>query len=169
MTKDEFIEKLRVSPRPVVVDFWAPWCQPCLRIKPILQELSEEYAGRVDLWEINTDEEKELMRAMRILGIPTLFIVDQDKEITRIMGVKSPETYRQMFEALATGEELGTPPLATRDRVIRISLAALILLFAWMYGYWWLIPVGLVVAFTGIYDRCPLWNWAAERFKKNLA
>jgi len=168
MNKDDFTEKLRANPLPVVVDFWAPWCSPCLRIKPVLQELAEEYKGRVDLWEINTDEEKDLMREMRILGIPTLFIVDRNKEITRMMGAKSPEIYRQMFKALAEGEKLDTPPLPKRDRVMRLLLALLILLFAWMYGIWWLIPVGLVVVAIGIYDRCPLWNRIAPRFKKKI-
>ena len=168
MNKAEFTEKLRTNPQPVVVDFWAPWCSPCLRIKPVLQQLAGEYAGRVDLWEINTDEEKELMREMRIMGIPTLFIVDRNGEITRVMGAKPPETYRQIFESLAEGEQIITPPLAKRDRVLRLSLGAVILLFAWMYGYWWLIPVGLVVAFIGIYDRCPLWNWVSARFKRKI-
>ena len=55
MNKDEFTEKLRNSPRSVVVDFWAPWCGPCRLIEPALEKLHREYAGRVKLWKINAD------------------------------------------------------------------------------------------------------------------
>jgi len=105
---------------------------------------------------------------MHIMGIPTLFIVDKNKKITRVIGAKPPDFYRQMFETLAAGEELDTPPLAKRDRVLRIALGVTIMLFAWMYAYWWLLPVGPIVIFSGLYDRSTFWRRLTAHFKRTV-
>jgi thioredoxin len=60
---------------PAVVDFWAPWCGPRRMVGPIIEELSSEYAGKVNFYKVNTDEEQELMNIFGIRSIPTLLFV----------------------------------------------------------------------------------------------
>ena len=86
MIEKDFIERLHSNPQPVVVDFWAPWCIPCRAIKPVVEKLGEEYAGRVDLWEVNADEQPDLLRSLHIYGIPTLIAFHHGQEVGRRTG-----------------------------------------------------------------------------------
>lgn len=61
--------------RPALIDFYASWCAPCKSIAPILEELSKEYAGKVDVYKINTEEERELSQIFGIRSIPTLLFI----------------------------------------------------------------------------------------------
>ncbi len=83
-----FFERLKQNPNPVVVDLWAPWCGPCRAVKPTLEKLAQEYAGQVDLWEINADENQELLRQLKVYGIPTLIAYQSDQEKMRYVGAK---------------------------------------------------------------------------------
>jgi len=168
MNKDQLFEQLRQSEIPTVIDFWAPWCAPCRRIKPILEQLGKEYAGRVNFQAINADEHPELMRELRILSIPTLLIVDSKKEINHMIGAQPPESYHQLFESLAEGDGLAAVPISNRDRFLRLGLGAVLAILAWVYASWWLLPIGLLVMFWGIYDRCPIWQALSARFKQRL-
>ena len=61
--------------RPALIDFYAPWCGPCKSLSPVLDELAKEYAGRVDIYKVNVDEEEELSAAFGIRSVPTLIFV----------------------------------------------------------------------------------------------
>jgi thioredoxin len=168
MNKDELLQHLRQSEQPTVIDFWAPWCVPCRMTKPVLDNLEKEFSGRVNFQAINADEHPNLMREMKILSIPTLLIVDSKKEISRLTGAQPPDIYRRLFESLADQGELTSIPISNRDRFLRLSIGAVLAIFAWMNAIWWLIPVGLIVMFWGVYDRCPVWQAISARFKKTI-
>ncbi len=166
MKPESFYFKLKRNPRPVVVDFWAPWCGPCRVVKPILEKLAKEYQGRVDLWQINADENQELLREMKIYSIPTLVVFRNGEEVLRHVGVKPAPTLAGMFETLAKG---GTPsPISARDRILRVALAVLIAALAW-FSYdanWILLAISGILLFSAVYDRCPVWKVLTGYFKK---
>jgi len=71
---------------PTFVDFWAPWCGPCRFVAPIVEELSQEYVGKVNFYKLNTDEHGEIAVRYGIRGIPTMIIFKNGKEAGRIVG-----------------------------------------------------------------------------------
>jgi len=168
MHKEELFAQLRESDLPTVIDFWAPWCGPCVRTKPILEDLAKEFDGQVNFQAINADENPELMRSLKVLGIPTLLAVSSNNEINRIVGAQSSENYRHLFVTLAAGQEMVALPIGNRDRFLRLGIGAVLLTFAWMYATWWLIPLGLLVMFWGVYDRCPVWKAITSYFRPKL-
>ena len=66
--------------RPAIVDFYATWCGPCKALHPVLEELSKEYSGQVDIYQIDVDQEKELAAAFGIRSIPTLLLIQMKEE-----------------------------------------------------------------------------------------
>ena len=167
MDINTFNEKLRERKNPVVVDLWAPWCGPCKIVKPILEKLGKEYEGRVDLWEVNADENPELLKSLRVYGIPTLIVFRGEKETQRYVGAKSSSTLKSLFEALASGEEKLPARLSTADRLIRFGAGiALAGIWAAADGHWLLLVFAGILMFSAVYDRCPIWRALTTRFRE---
>ena len=72
---DANVKEIIASGEPVVVDFWATWCGPCMRLAPVIDELSSEYEGRVKIGKYNIEEENELSTEYRIMSIPTILFL----------------------------------------------------------------------------------------------
>jgi thioredoxin 1 len=112
LTKDEFLKKVMdyeknpnewkyLGSLPCVIDFYADWCGPCRQASPILEELAQKYKGKIVVYKINTDQEKELARAFGIRGIPAFLWVPQSGKPTMSSGVAhSAEETKQMFEKM---------------------------------------------------------------------
>lgn len=170
METNTFFEKLKQNPRPVVVDFWASWCGPCRMVKPTLEKLAQEYDGRVDFWEINADESQDLMRTLKVYGIPTLVAYENGDEKVRYVGAKPANALKSLFESLSMGRTPESIQLSTRDRVIRLLIGTTIVGMGWNLHYnWFLLIIGGVLMFSAVYDRCPIWKAIATRFKKITA
>ncbi len=167
MDTKTFNEKLKQNPRPVVVDLWAPWCGPCKAVKPILEKLEIEYAGRVDLWQINADESQDLLRDLKVFGIPTLIVYRDGKETLRQVGAKPASTLKALFETLATGGDPKTSGLSNGERFIRFGFGVGVAGIGLVnQANWFLIGLGAILMFSAIYDRCPIWQALTRQFKK---
>ncbi len=74
LTKDNFESEVLKSDLPVLVDFWASWCGPCMMLSPVIAELAEELDGKVKVGKVNVDEQNELAMQYRVASIPTLLL-----------------------------------------------------------------------------------------------
>jgi thioredoxin len=83
---------------PAVIDFWAPWCGPCRMVGPIIDELSKEYAGRVNFYKVNTEEEQELAGVFGIRSIPSLLFVPKTGQPKMAVGALPREAMKQVVE-----------------------------------------------------------------------
>lgn len=81
-----FESEVMKSDLPVLVDFWAPWCGPCRAIGPIVSELSNEYAGKLKVVKVNTDESQRVAQNFRIMSIPTLMVFKGGKVVNTVVG-----------------------------------------------------------------------------------
>ena len=78
---------------PCIVDFYADWCGPCKRVSPILEDLSKEYAGKIRVYKVNTDQERELSSAFQIQSIPSLLFVPKSGQPQMSMGAMGKEDF----------------------------------------------------------------------------
>ena len=76
LTKENFEAEVLKSDIPVVVDFWASWCGPCMMLSPVIAELAEELNGKVKVGKVNVDEQNELAMKYRVASIPTLLLFE---------------------------------------------------------------------------------------------
>lgn len=97
LTAENFAEEVDRSPVPVLVDFWAPWCNPCRRFAPIIAEVAEEYEGKIKVCKCNVDENAGVREKFGIMSIPTVIVFDGGKEVNRVIGLMPKD---ELVEAL---------------------------------------------------------------------
>ena len=100
-TQESFNTEVLSASTPVLVDFWAEWCGPCKMIGPILDELAEEYNGRVKIVKVNIDEQQTLAAQYGIRAIPTLLMFDKGEVSEQIVGLKSKRDLKNSFDKVA--------------------------------------------------------------------
>ncbi len=98
LTVQNFEEEVIKSDIPVLVDFWANWCGPCRMLAPALEEISEEYAGKVKVGKVNVDEQEALAIQYRITSIPAVFLFKDGKIAKTSIGLVPKAKLEEMFK-----------------------------------------------------------------------
>ena len=101
LTKANFEAEVLKSGRPVLVDFWAPWCGPCRMLAPVLAEIAEEKAGTIKVGKVNVDEEPELAAEYGITGIPAVLLFKNGKVVGISVGFKPKAELEAFVDANA--------------------------------------------------------------------
>lgn len=101
VTDAQFEEQVLKNSLPVLVDFWAPWCGPCKMAEPVLEELSDEYNGKVVLMKVNVDEEQTHASQLGVMSIPTTILFRDGKEVGRQIGFSGKKAFEDLIKKVS--------------------------------------------------------------------
>ncbi len=100
VTDANFDQEVLKSTNPVLVDFWAPWCGPCRMVAPIVEELAQEYDGKVEFVKLNTDDNPNTAMKYGIRSIPTLLVFKAGEPVGQIVGFRPKSDLKQRLDAV---------------------------------------------------------------------
>ena len=93
-----FEDKVLKSGIPVLVDFWAEWCVPCRMVAPVVEELAEEYAGRISFGKVNVDQNPKIASQYGIMSIPTLLLFKEGQPVDHMVGFRPKAQMKESLE-----------------------------------------------------------------------
>ena len=96
---DNFESEVLKADKPVLVDFWAPWCGPCRMLSPVLAKVATALEGKAVIAKVNVDENQELAAQFQVTSIPTMFIFKDGQVVKQLMGLKSEAEITKAIEA----------------------------------------------------------------------
>jgi len=98
LNKGNFEQEVLQSPVPVLVDFWAAWCGPCMMIRPLIEQLAEEYGGKVKIGKVNVDEEGDLAGQYGVVSLPTLLVYKDGAVVNKKCGAVPRHDIEALFK-----------------------------------------------------------------------
>lgn len=104
-TDQNFSDEVLKSDKPVMVDFWAPWCGPCQMAVPVINELAQEYKGKVKIGKINVDDNHEMAGKYGTMSIPTVILFENGEEVDRKVGFAGRKMYEDLLEKVGSKKE----------------------------------------------------------------
>ena len=99
VSDNTFEQEVIQADKPVLVDFWAPWCGPCRMVAPVVEELAEEYDGKVEFVKLNTDDNPDTAVKYGIRSIPTLLVFKEGQPVGQIVGFRPKSDLKQRLDA----------------------------------------------------------------------
>lgn len=98
LSADEFANQVEEGGQLTLVDFYAEWCGPCKMVSPVLEDLAEEYHGKVSIVKLNTEEHPDIAQRYSVRGLPTLMMFEQGKPSDTVIGAQPISALRQFIE-----------------------------------------------------------------------
>ena len=102
VNQDNFQKTVLESQKPVLVDFWAPWCAPCRAVGPVVEELAKEYDGKAEFVKLNVDEAPFVASKYNVMSIPTLIIFKEGKPAEHAIGFKPKDKLKKLLDNVLT-------------------------------------------------------------------
>jgi thioredoxin 1 len=137
-------------------------------MEPILERVSQEFAGRVQTVRVNADEHPDFARDLRILTIPSMVVFEHGNERARRVGAQNHANLHELYTATAEGTKIQS--MSQRTRFIRIAIAGALVLMAQELTLAWPAYVAAgAVFFSAVHDRCPAWQALKRTFTRNAA
>ena len=99
VTDATFVSDVLQADKPVLVDFWAEWCAPCKKVDPLLAEIAKEMGDKVQIVQVNIDENPETTRAYRVMSVPTLTIFKGGEPVSSVTGAKPKSALVNFIES----------------------------------------------------------------------
>lgn len=97
VTSNNFENEVLKSDVPVLVDFWAAWCGPCRMLTPVIDQLAEQYTGKVKVVKLNVDENPEISSKYQILSIPTVYLFKNGSKAEELVGARPKQSFEEMI------------------------------------------------------------------------
>ncbi len=99
ITKDNFESEVLQSDQPVLLDFWATWCQPCKMTEPIVEQLAEEHAGKVKVAKVDVDQEPEISQQFNVMSIPTFLMFKGGQPVGTLVGAQPKPEFDKLVQS----------------------------------------------------------------------
>ncbi len=97
-TEENFETEVLQSSQPVLVDFWAEWCQPCRALAPMIEKLAKDYEGRVKVGKVDTDAAGQIAMRYSISSIPTVIVLQNGQPVRSIVGLRNERAYKEALD-----------------------------------------------------------------------